>query len=395
MKQDAKTTFAQSSDIKARSYLEYRRDMKKKAIAELETFGWLDGKLKELHPGEEIVVEKSGGDRFLWFLRTGGVSQEADFSAHIGDKEVELEFQYAEKGNLKQYDFKISKVARKERGKEREPISNKFFIYIHFPAQSYAIIEPIWIMQNGVKGTVPAWGSREAYRVPSDVFMRILEKDPSLPDLIDIIYRKKAILDFQHEFMNFSKARFIRKTETMLETGGSIQISAGDLDSFFTTCFLMDSMNMFPEPPMDWLVRLISMAEKDLSLEDIAKMTYCLDFLYSKINPDDQSGGPMNDERLSSICTTIKTLMESVRKCEKSEGYYLYKDDDSKMESSRNALFAINLLEDMTQDIIHYYGEHECVKMLRPVQKIFENVRDVRAVSDLIIKSGATIPKWF
>ncbi len=34
-KKDAKMVYAQSSDIKARSYLEYRRDMKKKAIAEL------------------------------------------------------------------------------------------------------------------------------------------------------------------------------------------------------------------------------------------------------------------------------------------------------------------------------------------------------------------------
>jgi len=36
MKLDAKTTYAQSSDIKSRTYLEYRRDMKRKAIAELE-----------------------------------------------------------------------------------------------------------------------------------------------------------------------------------------------------------------------------------------------------------------------------------------------------------------------------------------------------------------------
>jgi transposase-like protein len=36
MKLDRKTIYAQSSDIKSRTYLEYRRDMKKKAIAELE-----------------------------------------------------------------------------------------------------------------------------------------------------------------------------------------------------------------------------------------------------------------------------------------------------------------------------------------------------------------------
>jgi hypothetical protein len=33
---DPKTTYAQSSDIRSRTYLEYRKDMKRKAIVELE-----------------------------------------------------------------------------------------------------------------------------------------------------------------------------------------------------------------------------------------------------------------------------------------------------------------------------------------------------------------------
>jgi hypothetical protein len=37
MKTNSKIIYAQSSDIKSRTYLEYRKDMKKKAIAELET----------------------------------------------------------------------------------------------------------------------------------------------------------------------------------------------------------------------------------------------------------------------------------------------------------------------------------------------------------------------
>lgn len=41
-RKDAKLVYAQSSDIKARSYIEYRKDMKKKAIAELEIKEWLD-----------------------------------------------------------------------------------------------------------------------------------------------------------------------------------------------------------------------------------------------------------------------------------------------------------------------------------------------------------------
>jgi len=49
MKLDAKTTYAQSSDIKSRTYLEYRRDMKRKAIAELEVREWLETLLRKTY----------------------------------------------------------------------------------------------------------------------------------------------------------------------------------------------------------------------------------------------------------------------------------------------------------------------------------------------------------
>ncbi len=121
MKQDAKTTYAQSSDIKSRTYLEYRRDMKKKAIAELEVLGWLKKKVKQLYPGKKTKVYKSGGDKFLWFLRKGGVSRKPDFIAEIDNEKIEFEFQYAEKTDLEFYDFKVSKVAKKK-GDKRLPL---------------------------------------------------------------------------------------------------------------------------------------------------------------------------------------------------------------------------------------------------------------------------------
>ncbi|MGC9337265.1 MAG: hypothetical protein ACP5EQ_04125 [Candidatus Cloacimonadia bacterium] len=97
MKIDGKTIYAQSSDIKSRTYLEYRKDMKKKAIAELEVLEWLESRVRELYPKKHVKVYKSGGDKFLWFLRKGGVSREPDFIAEINDEKIEFEFQYAEK----------------------------------------------------------------------------------------------------------------------------------------------------------------------------------------------------------------------------------------------------------------------------------------------------------
>jgi hypothetical protein len=88
MKLNGKTTYAQSSNIKLRTYLEYRKDMKKKAIAELEIVEWLEEKVKALYPGKQIKVYKSGGDRFLWFLRKGGISREPDFVVEIDNKKI-------------------------------------------------------------------------------------------------------------------------------------------------------------------------------------------------------------------------------------------------------------------------------------------------------------------
>jgi len=64
---DPKTIYAQSSDIRSRTYLEYRKDMKRKAIVELEVLEWLENKLKELYTGKEVKVYKSGGERMSTF----------------------------------------------------------------------------------------------------------------------------------------------------------------------------------------------------------------------------------------------------------------------------------------------------------------------------------------
>lgn len=63
MRQDAKTIYAQSSDIKSRTYIEYRKDMKQKAIAELEILHWFRDKIRE--KDKKATVEKFGGDRFI------------------------------------------------------------------------------------------------------------------------------------------------------------------------------------------------------------------------------------------------------------------------------------------------------------------------------------------
>ena len=364
MKLNGKTIYAQSSDIKSRTYLEYRKDMKKKAIAELEILKWLENKVKELYPGKQVKVYKSGGDKFLWFLRKGGVSREPDFIAEIEDKKLEIEFQYAEKGDLKFYDFKVSKVAKKKRVK-RIPIKDKLFVYIHKPLLKYAIFKPEWIMKHGKYGMVEAWRS-EAYRIPKKKFERLLKSDHTLKGLCKKIDAKNFILDFQHALIDINKDRLSYLLQGVIDENKIVKIIPKDLDSFFKVCFILDNLNKISQNANLWLIYLLrSYITKDISLEDISKIVYCIDFLYSRIK--------LQPNELKELTGKVKELLDMIDGFYQNNGSYKSEPTSSPLEETRYALFSINLLEDLIQDMIYYYS----VTDLEPIRKIYENVRDV------------------
>lgn len=201
---DTRGVYAQSSDIKSRTYLEYRKDMKKKAIAELEIREWLEDKLKKIHKTENVKVIKSGGDSHIWFLRQGGtVSGEPDYKAFVDGSEYNLEFQYTDRDDLDFYDFKVSKVGKKQRGKDKRlPYDDRLFAYIIKPSHKFALFSPEWIIENGREESVPAWGSRPAFRIPATSFKKIFESDESLVPIVESINKKNQLLDAQSGFMN-------------------------------------------------------------------------------------------------------------------------------------------------------------------------------------------------
>lgn len=206
MNLDTKTIYAQSSDIKSRTYLEYRKDMKQKAIAELEVLPWLRDKIRD--KDKKAIVEKCGGDKFIWFLRKGGITREPDFIVKYAGGEVKyIEFQYA-KEQLRAYDFKISKIAPKDRKlKKRVPKKDTEILYIIKPTSEFALIEPAWIVKNSKETVAAAWGNAPVFRVPSDNFGKILRTDNALKNVCGQIDKKAAILDFQHEAITAEKER--------------------------------------------------------------------------------------------------------------------------------------------------------------------------------------------
>lgn len=357
---NAKTVYAQSSDIRSRTYLEYRKDMKKKAIAELEALEWISVRIKSLYPKQEVRVSKSGGDRFLWFLRKGGVTREPDFTAEVGKNRIEIEFQYAEKAGLNFYDFKVSKVAKKK-GLKREAIKNKIFIYIDKPSHRYAILTPSWIMKNGQYGVVEAWRSY-AYRVPREVFERELKKDDDLEDLCHRIDGKTLILNFQHELIELYKERLSRLLQRVIDEEKIVRFVPQDLDSFFKICFTLDNINKAPLNARLWLVYLLSYIGHNLSLQEISQIVYCMDFLYTRIE--------LRENELSLLSAKVGEILDKIKSYAKTDGSYVSSPKGSMLEETRYALFSINLLEDLIQDMIFYYPGLS----LQPVRKIYENV---------------------
>lgn len=370
MNLDGKTIYAQSSDIKARTYLEYRKDMKKKVIAELEVLEWLESKVKELYPKKKVKVYKSGGDKFLWFLRKGGVSREPDFTAEVDDKKIEFEFQYAEKADLEFYDFKVSKVAKKK-GDKRQPIKDKFFVYIHKPQLKYAIFKPEWILRNGKYGMVEAWRSY-AFRVPKERFERLLKQDDNLKIICQQIDAKNFILNFQHTLIDINKDNLSHLLQGVIDENKIVKIIPKDLDSFFKICFILDNLNKIPQNANLWLVYLLSYINKGVSLEEISKIVYCIDFLYSKIE--------LKPNELNQVIGKIKELIRMINEFYQNDGSYKSSLTSSPLDEIRYALFSINLLEDLIQDIIYYYSVTE----LEPVKNIYENVKDIEKTYKLI-----------
>jgi hypothetical protein len=369
MNLDGKITCAQSSAIKSRAYLEYRKDMKKKAIAELEILPWLEDKLKQLYPDKNIKVYKSGGDQFLWFLRKGGISREPDFKAQIGDSEIEIEFQYGG-GDIREdyiFDFKTSKVGKKLKGQNNRIPKNTIFFYLfkEFPSK-FAFMPAEWILRNGIEGVAPAWGNREVYKITGKQLLTKTDDDESLKTIWDSITVKFFILEFQHELINISKENLSHLLQKVIDENQIVKIIPKDLDSFFKICFMLDNLNKFPQNANIWLIYLLSYINSNLRLDDLAKIVYCINFLYLKIE--------LMSNEIAQLILNIKNILEIIKTYRHDDGSYRSSLSISPLEETRYALFSINLLEDITQDIIFYYNAPQ----LKPITKFYENVEDIK-----------------
>lgn len=363
---DAKTTYAQSSSISSRTHLEYRKDMKQKAIAELEMLLWLKNKFKE--KDKRINVEKFGGDKHIWFLRKGGITGDPDYIVKYPDDKTELlEFQYAkQEGNG--YDFKISKITPKRKKKYDAKI-----IYLIKPTTRFAFIEPEWIAKNSIKTVAAAWGNAPVYRVDGKIFNKIMSEDKTLVKVCDMIDKKARILDFQHTAINVSKNQLSYLLQQVVDENKIVKIMPKTLDGFFKVCFILDNIDKVPENANMWLVYLLSYADQKLNSYGLFQLIYCLDFLYSKIE--------LKENEINLVVKTVKKVLERIKSFSKDDGSYQSDKTIPPLEDTRYSLFCINIIEDLIQDLLFYYGNG---LDLKSIQTIYENVKDVNKTYSFI-----------
>jgi len=374
MKKDAKTIYAQSSDIKSRTYLEYRKDMKQKAIAELEVLPWLRDKIKKNN--KEAMVEKFGGDKFIWFLRKGGITREPDFVIRYpGGKTKFVEFQYT-KEELSAYDFKISKIAPTDKTlKKRIPKDDTEILYIIKPTNKFAFLQPSWIIKNAKKTVAAAWGNAPVFRVPTGKFKSILQEDKNLNKICDLIDKKIAILNFQHKAIEIEKERLSYLLQEVIDEEKILKIIPKTLDGFFKVCFILNHIEKIPINANLWLIYLLSFLDTKLNSLELFQLIYSLDFLYPIIE--------LKENELNKLVDGLKQIQNQINKFYRPDGSYQSDKTIAPLEDTRYSLFVINIIEDLTQDVLYYYGNNIDLK---PITRIYQNVLDVKKTFEFISK---------
>ena len=371
-----RTIYAQSSSLHSRTWPEYRLDMKKKAIAELEFLPFLRQVLVEQYRDDSLRVEKHGGDALLWF-DAGSVSQAPDYRVTWGQgNDFRYEFQLAEATEtLKFFDFKVSKVGKKVRGADtRTPHTDREFFYILKDREQYAIFSPQWIAENGQIGGVPAWGNRTAYRIPRDIFLKQFSSGgPDLAKTIQVVDDKNYLLEFQGQFREQENQRLARELQQVVDEEKLLSIVPRTLDGFYRVCYLLDKIGKGPEAPGVWLVYLVSFFTDALRAVDFARYSYALDFVY--FNRSD-----LHENERAALQRAIEQAIGYVRRRANTDTGALARDPQAApLEETRQILFAVNLIEDIKQDAAVKLGLN-----LTTAEKIFDLLPDAAKTAGYI-----------
>lgn len=385
--QTSRLGYAQSSDIKSRTWEQYREDMKRKAIAELECLGLLRALLVEASGDQSVTVRKHGVDEVLWFNPQAKPSGQPDYRAIWSDGHERLyEFKNSTEPDLPFFDFKKTNVRRRGRAPHK-PHEDRDIFYVARAEAKNGFVSPRWVMENGHVGPVPAWGNREAYRVPRDRFLPMLsDGGDRLQAVLRTMKVKELLLEFQAGFLRNEQERLAGRLRRVVDDGVAFSIIPKTLDGFFEACFLMKHLTRFPDDAGLWLVYLFSLLDADMAPARLARAMYAIDSLYFRAIDVSSLGLRDNEHRI--MVDGLRQIHERIRTFSWTGGSV--DPTVSPLEELRQMVFVVNLFEDWRQDVFYRWGELPRPPEVRPAGTIFESIPEVADVARRIRAAGVS-----
>lgn len=383
--QTSRLGYAQSSDIKSRTWEQYREDMKRKAIAELECLGLLRALLVEASGDQSVTVRKHGVDEVLWFNPQAKPSGQPDYRATWSDGRERLyEFKNSTEPGLPFFDFKKTNVRRRGRAPHK-PHEDRDIFYVARAEAKNGFVSPRWVMENGHVGPVPAWGNREAYRVPRDRFLPMLsDGGDRLHAVLRTMKVKELLLEFQAGFLRNEQERLAGRLRKVVDEGVAFSIIPKTLDGFFEACFLMKHLTRFPDDAGLWLVYLFSLLDADMAPTRLARAMYAIDSLYFRAIDVSSHGLRDNEHRI--MVDGLRQIRERIRTYSWTGGSV--DPTVSPLEELRQMVFVVNLFEDWRQDVFYRWGKRPRPPEVRSAGTIFESIPEVAEVARRIRAAG-------
>ena len=236
----------------------------------------------------------------------------------------------------------------------------------------YCFLDAKWLFENGIEGTAPAWGNREVYKVAGSKLLSLVKENKELEKIWQSIKIKFSFLEFQHELIDITKDKLSYLLQEVIDEKKIVKIIPRDLDSFFKVCFILDNFDKIPKNVNLWLIYILSSISEKNTSEDLSKIIYCIDFLYSKTE--------LKQNELKSLIEKIKECFRLLKSFEQKDGSFKSSVNLSPIDETRGAIFSINLLEDLIQDLIFYYK----AQGFNPITKIYQNLHFINSTYNLI-----------
>lgn len=122
-----------------------------------------------------------------------------------------------------------------------------------------------------------------------------------------------------------------------------------------------------------WLIYLLSFLDPKLNSLELFQLIYGLDFLYPIIE--------LKKNEINKFVEGLKNIQNQINKFSKPDGSYQSDKTIAPLEDTRYSLFSINILEDLIQDILYYYGNDVDLK---PIIRIYQNISDIEKTFEFI-----------